>query len=95
MFPPALMYLRISSEANPGRGWYLPLFLAWVLLLPFALLAVAFLLIVALVVAMPKPRMSAAILNCIPAMMTVVTALPGLELDIRESGGQRIEIKIW
>jgi hypothetical protein len=82
MLPPAMIYLRISSEAKPGRGWYIPLFVVWTLMLPFAL-------------ATPKPRMSAAILNCIPATMTVIAALPGLELDIGESGGQRIEIKIW
>jgi hypothetical protein len=95
VLPPAMMYLRISSEAKPGRGWYIPLFVVWTLMLPFALLAAALLVIVAAALATPKPRMSAAILNCIPATMTVIAALPGLELDIGESGGQRIEIKIW
>jgi len=40
MFPPMLVYLRLSKPDKSRMGLWLPLFLVWLLLLPIILLAV-------------------------------------------------------
>lgn len=34
MLPPLLLYVRIGTAEKPGTGWWLPLFLIWLLFLP-------------------------------------------------------------
>lgn len=40
MFPPMLLYVRVSSPGRPRPGVWLPLFLVWLFLLPLFVLAV-------------------------------------------------------
>ncbi|PKQ15722.1 MAG: hypothetical protein CVT67_08370 [Actinobacteria bacterium HGW-Actinobacteria-7] len=46
MFPPMLLYVRVGTQARPGIGLWLPLFLVWLILLPIVVLV----LLIALVV---------------------------------------------
>lgn len=38
MFPPMLLYVRVSTPERPGHGIWLPLFLVWLILLPIVVL---------------------------------------------------------
>ncbi len=41
MFPPMLLYLRVSTPERSRHGLWLPLFLIWLLLLPLVVLVLA------------------------------------------------------
>ncbi len=38
MFPPMLLYVRVTNEERRRRGVWLPLFLVWLILLPIVVL---------------------------------------------------------
>jgi hypothetical protein len=46
MFPPMLLYVRVSPHGNTGHGVWLPLFLVWLILLPIVVLVLAVTIVV-------------------------------------------------
>jgi hypothetical protein len=49
MFPPMLMYLRVTHPERRAIGVWLPLFLVWLILLPLIVLALALSIVVDIV----------------------------------------------
>ena len=79
---PMILKLGIPRTGREPVNLYLPLFLIWILLLPFALLAVFFMLIAAgLTWGSGHGR---TILVMIPMIGTVLWNLHGLQIDVRD-----------
>jgi hypothetical protein len=46
MLPPMILRLRVGTAERPGHALWLPLFLIWLILVPFAVVALAITLLV-------------------------------------------------
>ena len=46
MFPPMLLYVRVNPHGTTAHGVWLPLFLVWLILLPFVVFVLAVTLVV-------------------------------------------------
>ena len=81
---PMILKLGIPRAAKEPVNLYLPLFLIWILLLPFTLLIVFFMLIAAgLSWASGYGRM---ILMMIPMIGALLWNLGGLQIDVQSEG---------
>ena len=83
---PVLLVLRIRHDRGRTFRLYLPLFLVWVLLAPFALVALVVLCVIAQVRGVPPHR--------VPAMLWQLTCgLRGLHADV-DSPGSSVFVKV-
>jgi len=77
--PPVLMTLRIESREHRIRLWF-PLFLFWVLALPFVIVTLPVLAIVLLLLSRNPLRIFA-------AYWSLLTAIPGSHLEVQSPRG--------
>lgn len=92
MVPPLLMYLRIGTPTSARRGLWLPLFLVWLLLLPFALLLFALAILADFVLLIAGQRYHHSTLLLFGAAR-VVAATSGTTVRIN-SGENVVEIDV-
>jgi hypothetical protein len=87
---PMIMRLHIMEENKNKVRLYLPLFLVWILLLPFVILLTPFVLLAALVL-WPSGR-GKNILRAGPAFVAILSALSDLHIHIEKPGSK---VLIW
>jgi hypothetical protein len=89
---PMILQLKIPRTGKPPVNLYLPLFLIWLLLLPFALLVVLLMLIVSgLTWTTGHGR---TILFMIPMIGALLWNLGGLRIDVKDRDSQ-IYMSFW
>jgi len=79
---PTLMRLRIVEKSGKKLRLFIPLFLVWILLLPFVLVFTPFILIVALI--LWPSGYGRTILGVGPALFRVICSLSGLIVQAKD-----------
>lgn len=81
---PIIMKLTIAEQGKRRVNLYLPLFLLWILLLPFLILLLPFILIAALV--LWPSGWGKKILMIIPHGFSIINSLSGLLVYVEDRG---------
>ena len=85
MWPPSVLRLRVHSRRH-HFGLWLPLFLIWPLIVVLSLLLLP--LALALVIILWRIRWLKPVLLAGPCLLSLVCALRGLEVDVRDGSEQ-------
>lgn len=87
---PMIMRIHIVQDNKKKAGLILPLFIAWILLLPFIIISIPFVLLAALI--LWPSGYGKTILLTGPAVLMVVSALSHLHVDVEGKKGKTL---IW
>ncbi len=87
---PLIMRIHIVEENKKKVGLILPLFLAWILLLPFIIILTPFVLLAALI--LWPSGYGKVILGIGPALFSVISALSDLHIHVEKPDSR---VLIW